>query len=84
MPIMPPHEGEGKRRIGHRGWTAIGLISGLVAFEFLPVLFGPIAVVAGVVVFRRHDEWHGLALVAFGLVALVVGTWLGLVSLFGG
>lgn len=67
-----------KRRLGHREWVGIGIVSGLVAFMLVPVVFGPMSIFSGLQVYRRHDEMHGLAVMALGGIGLVLGFIIGM------
>jgi uncharacterized membrane protein YozB (DUF420 family) len=70
----------GVSRIGARGYLAIGGASGLLGFLVLPIIFGPLAMGCGVQLYRRHSEWYGLAMVAWGATSLVVGWVIGLLA----
>ncbi|MXR41417.1 hypothetical protein GRX01_08715 [Halobaculum sp. WSA2] len=54
-----------------------GVISGLVGFVFLPIIFGPISLYCGYTVYQNHDETKGIALMAWGGASLVVGMAVG-------
>jgi hypothetical protein len=71
----------GASRIGARGYLALGGVSGLVALVFVPIIFGPFAMFCGVQLYRRHSEWYGLAMLAWGGVCLVIGWFIGLLLL---
>ncbi|SHH31774.1 eL43 family ribosomal protein [Halobaculum gomorrense] len=58
---------------GKTKYTVGGIVSGLVGFVLLPIVFGPIAVYCGYQVYQNHDETHGIALIAWGGLSLVVG-----------
>lgn len=62
---------------GKTKYTAIAAVSGLVAFVFLPIVFGPISIYSGYKVYNNHDETQGIALMAWGGIALVVGLVIG-------
>jgi hypothetical protein len=68
-------------RIGARGYLALGGVSGLLGFVFIPILFGPFAMFCGVQLYRRHSEWYGLGMIAWGGVSLAVGWLIGLLLL---
>lgn len=68
---------DGKTRLGKMPYTAIGFLSGLVAFVFLPIIFGPISMFAGVQLYRRHSELLGLAVFVWGSMGLLVGFIIG-------
>ncbi|MFC6793881.1 hypothetical protein ACFQFH_05395 [Halobaculum halobium] len=63
--------------MGKNKYTAIGAVSGLVGFALLPIVFGPIAIFCGYRVYQNHDETHGIALMAWGGLSLVVGMAVG-------
>ena len=68
-----------KTRLGYREYFWIGAISGAVAFVFVPLVFGLLSVFCGVQVFRKFNERHGIILVVWGGVALILGTVIGFV-----
>ena len=70
-----------KTRIGKTAYTAIGVLSGAIAFVFVPILFGLLSVFCGVQVFRRYSEYQGLAIMVWGGFGLFVGLILGLLYL---
>jgi len=54
-----------------------GVISGLIGFVFLPIVFGPVSIYCGYTVYQNHDETQGIALMAWGGASLVVGMAVG-------
>lgn len=58
-------------------YLAGGVISGLIGFVFLPIVFGPISLYCGYTVYKNHDETQGIALLAWGGASLVVGMAVG-------
>jgi len=66
-------ENAGKVQVSERALLAAGLVSAAVGFVFLPVVFGPLALVCGVAMFVKYNEMYGLALVALGLLSTVIG-----------
>ncbi|GAA0195078.1 zinc-ribbon domain-containing protein [Halobaculum roseum] len=50
-----------------------GAVSGLIAFVLLPIVFGPLSIYCGYRVYRDFDEVQGIAVAAWGGLALVVG-----------
>ena len=58
-------------------YVAGGVISGLIGFVFLPIVFGPISLYCGYTVYKNHDETKGIALLVWGGVSLVVGMAVG-------
>jgi len=79
---MSAQSADGVARIGSRGYLAIGGLSGALGFLVIPVLFGPLAMVCGVQLFRRHSEWAGIGMVAWGATSLVVGWLIGVLLLY--
>lgn len=71
-------------RFGYRGWIAIGLVSGLLALEFAPLVSGTMALFAAVQLYRNQFEVYGLLIGAFGVICTIVGIVSGgvLLSLF--
>lgn len=74
---MGTSEGE-KNRIGFWGYVALGVVFGVVALEFFPPLFGVLSVFAGVMVFRRHSERGGLAVILWGVLTGSIGWYYGI------
>lgn len=59
---------------------AYGLVNvtlGALSLIFFPIVFGPIAILAGVQVSRHYDTKLGIAMVAWGLFAMIVGMIIG-------
>ena len=52
-----------------RAWSVAGIICGVLAVVLIPILFGPLGVVFGIVGFVKGDRGPGLATV----IGLVVG-----------
>ena len=66
-----------KSRLGYRGYAAIGVVSGAIAFVFVPIVFGAISIACGIQIFRKYDELRGILLSAWGGVGLVLGVVIG-------
>jgi hypothetical protein len=66
--VRDPSVPEGARAVG-----IAAIVSGVLGLLVLPLIFGPIAIVLGVVaVAQRHRAaWWGIALGAFQVIALV-------------
>ena len=83
-PLMALHEGlrlpspPARREPGYtegaRVWGIIGLATGILGFVILPILSGPIALVAGIVAVRLGNRtgWWGIALGGAQLVFAAV------------
>lgn len=69
---------ESKSRLGYRGYLWIGIISGVVAVLLAPPVFGLLAIVCGVQVYRRFNELHGILLAVWGGLGLSAGVILGI------
>lgn len=50
-----------------------GIVCGLISFVFVPILFGPLGTVLGVVGAAKGDRALGVAAAVLGFVGLVVG-----------
>jgi hypothetical protein len=62
--------------------STLGIISGVVAFLFFPVVFGPIGIVLGGIALARKEKLGGVAL-SLGILGLVIGMILG-AAMYGG
>ena len=56
-----------------RAWSVAGIISGVRAVVLIPILFGPLGVVFGIVGFVKGDGAPGIAAMIVGVIGLVVG-----------
>jgi asparagine N-glycosylation enzyme membrane subunit Stt3 len=63
--------------LGYRGYFWIGVVSGAIAFLFVPPVFGLLSVICGVQIYRRFNELHGILVGAWGGVALIIGMIIG-------
>lgn len=63
--------------------TVVGAVSGAVGFLFLPILFGPVAALCGVVLAVRERTFWGIALIVWGLLSTITGVVLGLLAVLG-
>ena len=61
---------------GARTMTIVGFVCAAVALLFAPIVFGPIAIVLGVLAYRRGDRLGVWAAVAGG-ITMIVGMALG-------
>jgi len=55
------------------GWAIAGIISGVVAVFLIPILFGPLGVVLGIVGLARGSRGPGIAAIIVGILGLVLG-----------
>lgn len=60
------------------GYWVGGLVSGLIAFIFCPILLGPAGIALGVVALKKGDKLGWIAVVA-GVLGFVVGLAIGAV-----
>lgn len=60
-------------RVSHRGWIAIGLISGSLALQFAPLVFGTMVLHAAVQLYRTQFELFGFFIGAFGITCILLG-----------
>lgn len=68
---------ENKTRLGQKGYTIVGILSGLVSFLLLPIVFGPISIFSGIQLLRYHDERYGIGVIALGGSGLIIGMLIG-------
>jgi len=66
--VRDPSVAESARAVG-----IAAIVSGVLGLLVLPLIFGPVAIVLGVVAVAQHHRaaWCGIALGAFEVVALV-------------
>lgn len=69
-------------RVSHRGWIAIGLLSGSLALQFAPLLFGTRALYAAVHLYRVQFELYGFLIGAFGIICTLLGILSGVTLLW--
>lgn len=62
-----------------RVYSVVGLVCAIISLLFLPVLFGPAAIVLGVVARKKGDVSFGLVVIILGAVFMVFGMVLGAV-----
>jgi len=60
-----------------RAWSVAGIISGILAIFLIPVLFGPLGVVFGIVGFVKGDRGLGIAAIIVGVLGFVIGLIVG-------
>lgn len=72
-------ENEEKSTLGYAGYMAIGITSGLIAFLFVPVVFGPLSVFCGAQIYRKYSELSGILVVLLGGLGLIVGMLIGMI-----
>jgi len=65
----------------NRRLKASGIISAAISLVFLPIVFGPIAIICGYLLYDRGDEEWGKWIAVGGFVAMVIGIVLGVVVL---
>ncbi len=56
-----------------RVWAFAGIVSGVLALGILPILFGPLGVVLGLVGYVKGSRRTGVAAVVAGVLGLVLG-----------
>jgi len=59
---------------------ASGIISAAVSLVFLPIVFGPIAIMCGYLLYDRGDEEWGKWIALGGFVAMIIGIVIGIVA----
>lgn len=60
-----------------RGWSVAGIVCGVVAIVFIPVLFGPLGILFGFLGRRAGDRGLGTIAMIVSVVGLVVGLVIG-------
>jgi len=63
----------GRVRLSEQQYIIGGVVSGVLALVVLWPVFGPISILCGAQVYRRHSEPRGLVLLAWGLGTTVFG-----------
>ncbi len=72
MSNPPPASPSGSSGRG-RGWAIAGILSGLLAVVLVPILFGPLGVLFGIVGYVKCSRRAGIAAVVVGVLGFVVG-----------
>lgn len=58
-------------------YTALGIVTGIIAFWFLPIVFGPLSIICGYQILRHGRPTRGILIMAFGAIAFIVGWIIG-------
>jgi len=75
-------EGEGEERAKRaRQFLYAGVILGFAALLFLPIIFGPLAVICGLLTLYYGRPLAGAAVVAWGVIATIIGWLIGIIAL---
>jgi hypothetical protein len=72
-----------KKRMGKRGYLALGIVSAIISLFFLPPLFGIISIFCGIQLYRKFDERLGLAVIILGGACLILGVVIGILVAIG-
>ena len=56
-----------------RTFSIIGLICAIISLLFFPILFGPAAIILGVIARKKGDLTFGLVVIILGAVFMVIG-----------
>jgi hypothetical protein len=59
--------------LGEREYTILGIGSGLIALNAVPLVFGPLSIFCGLQIYRHHHTRNGIAVAILGLVCLIEG-----------
>lgn len=62
-----------------RGWAIVGILCGILAFGFAPVILGPVGIILGIIGRRKGDNALGLSAIIISAVGLAVGLVIGAV-----
>ena len=65
----------------NRRLKASGIISGAISLVFLPIVFGPISIMCGYLLYDRGEREWGKWIAIGGFVAMIIGIVLGIVVL---
>jgi hypothetical protein len=62
---------------GTRAMSIVGIVLGVIAIFFLPIILGPIGAVLGFVAYNKGDKplglWVGIGCIAATVVGMVLG-----------
>lgn len=61
-----------------RIYSILGLISSIASLIFLPIFFGPVAIILGYIARKKGDKDFGLIVIIMGIVLMVVSIVLGI------
>lgn len=69
-----------------KGWAIAGIISGVAAALLIPILFGPLGVILGIVGLVKGSRPLGITAIVVSILGTIVGLIIGaiIVSMFGG
>jgi hypothetical protein len=60
-----------------RGWSIAGIVCGVIAVLIIPILFGPLGIIFGIVGYRKGDQKVGRIAIVVAAVGLVLGIIVG-------
>ena len=61
-----------------RIYSIIGLVCAIISLLFIPILFGPAAIILGIIARKKGDLNFGLIVIILGAVFMVIGMILGI------
>lgn len=61
------------RRQPGRTWSIVGIVSGALAFVLIPILFGSVGIVLGIVGYRKGDRSLGRVAIIVSALGLILG-----------
>lgn len=67
-------------KLGESGYTALGIVTAVIALFFVPILFGGISMFSGYQIFRNWSEQRGIGIMILGGVSLVLGVIFGVLA----
>lgn len=70
---MTEPQGPTSRRRPGRAWSVVGIVSGALAFVLIPILFGPLGIVLGIVGYRKGDRRLGRVAIIVSALGLILG-----------
>jgi hypothetical protein len=56
------------------GYTFVSVSACAISYVYPPILFGPVALFAGVQVYRRHSKRRGVGLIALAIISSIVAS----------
>jgi hypothetical protein len=82
-PPQPSHSSEGHPARGRgRNLTIAGIVSGVVSFLVIPILFGPLGVLLGILGLAIAEQRLGTIAIGVSVLGLVVGFILSFLVLY--
>lgn len=67
-------------KLGKSGYTALGIVTAVIALFFVPILFGAISMFSGYQISRNWSEQLGIGIMILGGVSLILGVIFGVLA----